>query len=96
MQDKKRFDAAKKCTLISVDEILQTIEAGNPIESQWISRLKLKSCSIAANVWCFAKVGISRHKSSIYPHSLIEVQMFNKPLQPHFCKARVSGWAVIK
>jgi len=36
MQDKKRFDVAKQCTLISVDEVLQTIEAGNPIESQWI------------------------------------------------------------
>jgi hypothetical protein len=44
---------------------------------------------LAYNVWCFAKVGISRHKSSIYPHSLIVVQMFNKPLLPHFCKARV-------
>lgn len=38
--------------------------------------------------------GVSRHKCSNYPHSLIELQMFNKPHQPHYCKTDVMRSAV--
>ena len=77
------FRKAKRLSSLSISSVVSV--------GSFMSFIKM-----GANVWCFAKVGISRHKSSIYPHSLIVVQMFNKPLQPHFCKARVSGWAVIK